>query len=148
MINGTIYTGSLRNLCMQIFAKEWVEYPFNPIVLGHNHTERQASSVILYIINYWSGDACHDAWEWVWDPFWSVTMHSNGTLPLDALLDARCGYAFSEHTITKESLFCNTITNAQCEWNVTVRNSNRYSYSVNHQQNNPVSMVQEFISQS
>ena len=46
---------------------------------------------------YWSGDACHDAWEWVWDRFWSITMHSNGTLPLDvplaALVDARCGYA-------------------------------------------------------
>ena len=42
-------------------------------------------------------DAPHDAWEWVWDRFWNVTMHSNGTLPLmltlDAPLDARCGYS-------------------------------------------------------
>ena len=30
------------------------------------------------------GDAPPDIWEWVWDQFWSVTMHSSGTLPLDA----------------------------------------------------------------
>ena len=29
----------------------------------------------------WDLAASHDAWEWIWDPFWSITMHSNGTLP-------------------------------------------------------------------
>ena len=33
IINDTVHTGSWQNLCMQIFAKEWVEYPFNPIAL-------------------------------------------------------------------------------------------------------------------
>ena len=57
IINGTIHTGSSRNLCMQIFVKVWVEYPFNPIALV-----------------------------------------STG--------------------VTKESLFCNAIVNAQCERNL------------------------------
>ena len=39
------------------------------------------------------------AWEWVWDQFWSGTMHSNGTLPLTLplplTLDARCVYTLS-----------------------------------------------------
>ena len=40
-------------------------------------------------------DTYLDAWEWVSDWFSSVTMHSNGILPLplDALLAARCGYS-------------------------------------------------------
>ena len=49
----------------------------------------------------WSFDACHDVWEWICYPFWSVTMHSNGTLPLllslDVPLDARCGYSLNVH---------------------------------------------------
>ena len=36
--------------------------------LSYEHTERQASSVKVSI----------RIWEWVWDPFWSVTMHFNG----------------------------------------------------------------------
>ena len=57
IINGTVHTGSSQNLCMQIFAKEWVQYPFNPIAL-------------------------------------------------------------TSTAIAKESLFCNTMANAQCERNL------------------------------
>ena len=46
-----------------------------------------------------------DAWEWVWDRFWSVTMHSNEnyltlrmTLPLPLMLDARCVYSLNLQT--------------------------------------------------
>ena len=48
---------------------------------------------------YSYGTLLLDTWEWIWDPFWSVTMYSNGTLLLDVLfdapLDAQCGYALS-----------------------------------------------------
>ena len=37
------------------------------LTLSYEHTERQR----LMQVN-------GDAWEWVWDPFWSVTMHFNG----------------------------------------------------------------------
>ena len=43
-------------------------------ILSYKHTKRQRQ--------LWSFAAYHDAWEWVWDRFWSVTMYSNGTLPL------------------------------------------------------------------
>ena len=38
---------------------------------------------------------CHDGWEWIWDPFWSITMYSNGTLQLDA----RCGYSLNPPSV-------------------------------------------------
>ena len=56
------------------------------------------SNASLYIatLHMMLGNAPHDAWEWVWDRFWSFTMHSNGTLlldaPLDGPLDAWCVY--------------------------------------------------------
>ena len=49
--------------------------------------KRQASSGSFEVYT------CHDARQWIWDPFWNITMHSNGTLPLDAPLAARCGYS-------------------------------------------------------
>ena len=56
--------------------------------LSCKHTEHQAAR------SHWNTFAAPLAtWKWVWDPFWSVIMHSNGTLPLDAPLDARCVYA-------------------------------------------------------
>ena len=54
--------------------------------LSYAHTERQrqyqrqTSKVPLA------------TWEWVWDRFWSGTMHSNGTLPLPLPLAARCAH--------------------------------------------------------
>ena len=61
-------------------------------VLSYEQTERQL----------WSFDAWVDAWEWVWDRFWSVTMYSNGTLPLplplDVPLDTRCVYTLMAHS--------------------------------------------------
>ena len=62
------------------------EHEIQICFLSCKHTERQVADL------HW---VYGDAWEWIWDPFWSVTMHSNGTLPLDALLDARC-----VHTLT------------------------------------------------
>ena len=62
--------------------------------LEYKHTERQASSIQAAAFR--SFDACHDAWEWIRDQFWSVTMHSNLTMLLDAPLDARCGYVFKQ----------------------------------------------------
>ena len=52
---------------------------------------RRVSSVSVNIIHYKLlvyGDTCHDAW--------SITMYSNGTLPLDAPLDARCVYTLTQ----------------------------------------------------
>ena len=52
----------------------------------NRRVKREASDWI-----HWNHYVQGDAWEWVWDRFWSITMHSNGTL-LDAPLDAQCGY--------------------------------------------------------
>ena len=41
--------------------------------LSYEHTERKRQRLMR--VN-------GDAWEWVRDPFWNVTMHFNGTLPL------------------------------------------------------------------
>ena len=43
-----------------------------------------------------------DAWEWVWDRFLSVTMHSNGTLPLPLTLPLGVGIALESYlTVNK-----------------------------------------------
>ena len=57
--------------------------------VSYNHTDRQRQRQL------WSCDAWVDAWEWVWDPFWSVRVYSNRTLLLDTPLDTRCGYALT-----------------------------------------------------
>ena len=71
--------------------------PRNRAILGCKHTERQAAVAAADL--HW---VYGDAWEWVWDRFWSVTIHSNGTLPLplmlDMPLDARC-----EHSLIVQS---------------------------------------------
>ena len=46
-------------------------------ILRGAHTERQRQRQRQRLIQV-NGDA----WEWVWDPFSSGTMHSNETLPL------------------------------------------------------------------
>ena len=46
-------------------------------------------------VKLWTDRAWVDAWEWIWDWFWSVTMYSNGTLPLPLPLDAQCVYTLS-----------------------------------------------------
>ena len=65
------------------------------------HTERQAAAAVADL--HW---VYGDAWEWVWDQFWRVIMHSNGTLPLPltlgAPLDARCGYSFNFSKFTEK----------------------------------------------
>ena len=38
-------------------------------------------------IHFEHDDAAPDAWKWGRGRFWSVTMHSNGTLPLTLTLD-------------------------------------------------------------
>ena len=61
------------------------------IRLNCKHTERQAARQAARL--HWNTFAAPLVTsEWIWDPFWSVTMHSNGTVPLDPPLDARCVY--------------------------------------------------------
>ena len=56
--------------------------------LSCEHTERPAAAA----------DQIHwvygDAWEWVWDPFWSVTMYFIGMVPLP--FDAWCVYTLNK----------------------------------------------------
>ena len=62
--------------------------------LSGEHTERQAAAAVTDL--YW---VYGDAWECVWDRFWSITMYFNGMvsllLPLPLPLDARCVYALT-----------------------------------------------------
>ena len=61
--------------CMKLkeFGPEGVGCVSLVLPLRGAHTERQRQRLIQ--VN-------GDAWEWVWDPFSSGTMHSNETLPL------------------------------------------------------------------
>ena len=59
-------------------------------------TERQRKRQKSCNASLWIHCAApHDTWEWAWDRFWSITMHSNGTLLLDVPVDARCVYTLS-----------------------------------------------------
>ena len=54
-----------------------------------------------------------DAWEWVWDRFSSVTMHSNGTYQtLDAATDAaaRCVHTLKSMSKRQVSIEIATLT--------------------------------------
>ena len=76
-------------------GKSWIRHcrmlPISTLSYEQTERQRQNCNASLWI----HCDSPHDAWKWVWDRFWSVTMHSYGSLPLDVPLDARCGYALN-----------------------------------------------------
>ena len=81
----TVHHGMDQSQVALSFPSELFKHVYlGPILqpLSCKHTERQAADL------HW---VYADAWEWIWDPFWSFTMHSNGTLSLDA----RCGYTLT-----------------------------------------------------
>ena len=81
--NLLLHSGNPFQCCTRKFLSPNKRY----YPLNCKHTERQVAR------SHWNTFAAPlAAWEWVSDPFWSVTIHSNGTLPLDALLGAQCVY--------------------------------------------------------
>ena len=71
--------------------------------LSCKNSERQAEAAGLH----W---AYGDAWEWIWDRFWSVTMYFNGMVPLP--LDARCVYALTQSLgVSRNDLPSNDLDN-------------------------------------